>query len=393
MADSTLRIWCSVGVLCIASFAMVTSEFAPIGLLSQISADLGQEPSAIALTVTLYAWIGAGSGLMSGWLIQRVPRKPLLVSLMPILAASNGLAALSSEYSTLLWARAFGALGHGVFWAIVAATAAHIAPVQRMGLATSIVLGGITIASVMGVPLVNLIGQYDGWRTAFACLALMCIACSVLIAVVLPRITIGLSSKGEGFSAVFRRSDLLITYVITGLTAAAHFGAYTFVEPFISQIPVVTPYMIAGLLFAFGASGFLGNLLSAAFVDRFLKPFILIALIAMGFALMTLGIYGPLLGIVPISGLLVIWGIAISALFTGLQTWVLRISGSLMVPATALHTAVLNSAIGLGVIVGGGAVEVVGLKGAMFAAAVMVVPAIILMIASAICARTKPVFL
>ncbi|NVZ91290.1 MFS transporter [Pseudomonas yamanorum] len=392
MINSALRVWCAVSVLCIASFTMVTSEFAPIGLLSQISADLDQAPSTVGLTVTLYAWIGAASGLLSNWLNRRVPRKALLIALMLILALSNGLAALSPEFSSLLGARAVGALAHGVFWAIVAATAAHIVPSHRVGLATSIVLGGITIATVMGVPLINLVGQYDGWRTAFVCLAVMCVASAGAIALVLPSLHIPSLAKGLGFAVVLRRKDLLITYVITGLTAAAHFGAYTFVEPFIGQVPGITSYMIAVLLFAFGASGFLGNLLSALLIDRYLKAFILLALVAMALALVTLGIYGPPLGLVSVVILLVVWGVAISALFTGLQTWVLRIAGDHMVPATAIHTAVLNSAIGLGVIIGGSALDVAGFKGAMLSASVVIVPAIILMIAAGLRARAEPVF-
>lgn len=392
MINSALRVWCAVSVLCIASFTMVTSEFAPIGLLSQLSADLNQAPSTVGLTVTLYAWIGAASGLLSNWLNRRVPRKALLIALMLILALSNGLAALSPEFSSLLGARAVGALAHGVFWAIVAATAAHIVPSHRVGLATSIVLGGITIATVMGVPLINLVGQYDGWRTAFMCLALMCVASAGAIALVLPSMHIPSLAKGLGFAVVLRRKDLMITYVITGLTAAAHFGAYTFVEPFMGQLPGITSYWIAVLLFAFGAAGFLGNLLSALFIDRYLKAFILLALVAMALALVTLGIYGPLLGLAPVVTLLVIWGVAISALFTGLQTWVLRIAGDHMVPATALHTAVLNSAIGLGVIVGGSVLDVAGLKGAMLSASVVIVPAIVLMITVGLRARAEPVF-
>ena len=391
MVSSALRIWCAVSVLCMASFTMVTSEFAPIGLLSQISSDLGQTPSTVGLTVTLYAWIGAASGLLSNWLNRWIPRKTLLIALMLILAVSNGLAALSSDFSSLLGARAVGALAHGVFWAIVAATAAHIVPVHRMGLATSIVLGGITTATVMGVPLINLVGQYDGWRTAFVCLALMCVTCAGAIALVLPTMQIQSLAKGIGFAAVLRRRDLLITYIITGLTAAAHFGAYTFVEPFIGQVPGITANLIAVLLFAFGAAGFLGNLLSALFIDRFLSAFILIALVAMALALVTLGINGPLLGIAPVVILLVIWGVAISALFTGLQTWVLRIAGDHTVPATAIHTAVLNSAIGLGVIIGGEALDVAGFKGAMLSASVVIVPAIILMVGAGVRARTGPV--
>lgn len=392
MVDTALRVWCAVSVLCVASFTMVTSEFAPIGMLSQISADLDQVPSTVGLTVTLYAWIGAASGLSSNWLNRWIARKALLIVLMLVLAVSNALAALSPEFSMLLGARAVGALAHGVFWATVAATAAHMAPAQRMGLATSIVLGGITVATVMGVPLINLVGQYDGWRTAFACLALMCVASAAAMALVLPSMRIPSLVEGGGFAVVLRRKDLLITYVITGLTAAAHFGAYTFVEPFIGQVPGITSYMIAVLLFAFGAAGFLGNLLSALFIDRYLKTFILVALLGMALALVILGGYGPRLGVVLVVGLLVLWGVSISALFTGLQTWVLRIAGEHTVPATAIHTAVLNSAIGVGVIIGGQALDVAGFKGAMLSASLVIVPAIVLMIISGLRSRSEPVF-
>ncbi|MCD5993512.1 MFS transporter [Pseudomonas sp. CDFA 602] len=166
MTHSAVRTGCAVGVLCIASFVMVTSEFAPIGVLSLISTDLGRTPSDISLTVTLYAWIGAASGLLSHWLSRRVSRKVLLIVLMLAPAASNGLAALSGEFSILLGARILGALAHGVVWATVAATAAHLVSARRVGLATSVVTSGITIATVAGVPLINLVGQYDGWRTA-----------------------------------------------------------------------------------------------------------------------------------------------------------------------------------------------------------------------------------
>lgn len=321
MALSVWRIWSAVTVLCIASFAMVTSEFAPIGLLSQISADLAQEPATVGLSVTLYAWIGAVSGLLANSLSRRIGRKPLMIALMLILAASNGLSAIAPEFSSLLAARALGALAHGVFWATVAATAALIAPARQMGLATSIVLGGITIATVMGVPLVNLVGQYDGWRTAFGCLALLCVASAGAIALVVPNLGLVAAAPGNGYAAALRRRDLLITFAITGLTAAAHFAAYTFVEPFISQVRDITPVLIATLLFAFGAAGFLGNLLSAIFIDRYLKLFILLALIAMAGALLTLGLLGPELKLLSVAALLMIWGVAISALFTGLQTW------------------------------------------------------------------------
>lgn len=382
MPPSVFRTWCAIAVLCIAAFVMVTSEFAPIGLLSQMAADLGRDPATVGLSVTLYAWLGAACGLLSNSVNRRLPRRTLLLLLMLILALSNVFAALACGFSSLLAARALGAVAHGLFWAIVAATAAQLAPTRRVGLATSIVLGGITLATVLGVPLANLIGQYHGWRTAFSVLAVLCLLSALALGWIMPDLPRTPATQGTGIAALFRRKDLLLTYAITGLTAAAHFAAYTFVEPFIGQVPQITPHLIAALLFAFGAAGFIGNLLSALLLDRFLKPVMVCALLAMTGALMLLAHSGPALGIPPLVALLMLWGVAISALFTGLQTWVLRIAGAQMVAATAMHTAVLNGAIGIGVIAGGWSLETQGLQGAMLTAGLVLLPALVLMLAN-----------
>lgn len=392
MPDSILRVWAVVCVLCVASFAMVTSEFTPIGLLSQISSDLNQSPSTIGLTVTLYAWIGAASGLMSNILSRWIPRKILLILLMLALTISNFLSAFSHEFSTLLFARAVGALAHGVFWAIVAVTASSIVPVKRVGLATSIVLGGITIATVLGVPLINLVGQHHGWRIAFLCLALLCLVSASALYLIVPSSLIQPHSNEMRLKEVFKRKEILITYVITGLVAAAHFSAYTFIEPFIESIPDITSYLISVLLFIFGVAGFFGNLLSAFFIDRYLKSLILLALISITMTLTALGVYGPRGGIALVATLLIVWGTSISCLFTGLQTWVLRVSGNQTVPATAIHTAVLNSAIGLGVIVGGSFLDFIGVKGVMMSAGILITPAIIILLALIIRANRYSVY-
>jgi len=228
---------------------MVTTEFTPIGLLSQISSDLKEVPSTVGLTVTLYAWLGAASGLMSNVLNRWVSRKTLLIGLMLVLAISNCLSALSHAFVTLLFAREVGALAHGVFWAIVAATAASIVPAQRVGLATSIVLAGITLATVLGVPLTNLLGQHYSWRIAFQCLAAVCAVSACTIALIVPSIPIQTPTKGMKLASVLKRKDLMITYAITGLTAAAHFSAYTFVEPYIRHLPGITTNLVTLLLF------------------------------------------------------------------------------------------------------------------------------------------------
>ncbi len=378
--NSSIRIWLTVIVLGVAAFAMVTTEFAPIGLLSQIAFNLGRDRSTIGLTVAIYAWIGAASGLLSAVLHHRFPRKPLLVALMLVLAVSNAAAMISQTFSALLLARILGAISHGVFWAMVAASATQIAPPNRMGLATAIVFGGISIATVMGVPLTNLIGEANGWRVAFGVLSALCLLTALLMIVVIPKMKVNVMASGFTLRCVLRRHGLLVIYLVTAFTAAAHFGAYTFVEPFIGEIPGISHFMIAVLLFGFGAAGLLGNILTALFIDRFMKPIIVLALLALCLTLITLGRFGPTSGTVSVLILLVIWGAAIATLFAGLQTWVLRVAGLATMAAAAFHTAVLNASIGIGAMIGAWSLNIFGLSGAMLSAGVVVIPALLMIL-------------
>lgn len=382
--DSPLRIWLAVIVLGIASFTMVTTEFAPIGLLSQIALDLGRDQASVGLTVTLYAWIGAASGLLSVVLLQKFPRKPLLIVLMLILSATNLAAMISHSFDGLLLARAVGAVVHGFFWAMAAAVASQIAPSHRMGVATAIIFGGISMATVVGVPLADLVGQASGWRAAFGSIGAVGLLTSVLMIAVLPKMQPGSPAGWRELGSVFRRHDLLGIYAVTAFMAAANFAAYTFIEPFLGEIPDLPQVMIGVLLFGFGGAGFLGNILTGFLIDRFMKSIITAGLFALCLALVGLGWFGPQLGTGWVFVLLVIWGAAIAALFAGLQTWILRAAGSTVMSAAAIHSAVINSAIGFGAILGARILTVSGVSGVMLAAGmVVIVPLLIILLQAA----------
>lgn len=375
---SQLHRWLAIGILAIATFTIVVMEFAPIGLLSAIAADLDADPATVGLIVSAYAWIGAGSALLSAVLPARFPRRPLLVGLMLLLAASSGASAIAPTFAGLLLARIAGALAHGVFWAMVAALAAQIAPAHRVGLATSIVFGGISIASVLGVPLANLIGQAWSWRTAFGALCGLSFATALLLAAALPRIQV----KGEvGFTALFgvlRNRPLRMAYACAIFAVAAHFGAFTFIEPYIRRLPEPGSSSSAALLFAFGAAGLLGNIVAGVYADRNLKLSIMLALAAMAGALLGLGWRAGATGLLLPTALLLVWGAAISVLFVCIQTWVLRAGGHAAIPASAVYTTVFNSASGIGAMLAALMLPRTGLSGVMLAASAATACAILL---------------
>jgi predicted MFS family arabinose efflux permease len=377
-AVSTVRQWLAVAILGVGTFTIVSTEFAPMGLLSSIASNLGSRPANVGLIVMVYGWIGAGSALLSAVLPNHFPRKPLLVGLMLVLAASNGLAMISTTFPALMLARIVGAVSHGVFWAMVAALAMQITPPNRMGLATSVVFGGVSIASVLGVPLINLIGQAWGWRAAFGVLGALSLLTALLLGVVLPRLKTEGSVGLAALITVLRSRALWAVYIVSIFTISAHFGAFTFIEPYLRHVPGIAPAAIAALLLGFGAAGFASNILAGLLVDRFMRPVIVASLLLMCAALGGLGWFGPGLGMECVLALLIVWGAAISALFVGIQTWVLRVGGDAAIPASALYTTIFNSALGVGAMLGALTLDAVGLSGIMTSASVAVAIAVLI---------------
>lgn len=347
------RTWLAIVLLGIGAFTIVTTELAPIGLLSAIARDIGRSEAAVGLTVTLYAWIGAFSALLAALAFGRVARKPLLIGLMLCLALSNGAAMLADSFGLLLAARACGAIAHGVFWAVIAASAAQIAPPRQVGLATSIVFGGVSAASVLGVPLATLIGQHSNWRNAFGAVGALSLLTALAMLAVLPRLEQGRAGDaGAALGAVLRRVDLWGIYVATAFAVTGHFAAFTFVEPFLREAPGMQATMVIALLFGFGAAGLAANVLTGILIDRYLRPFLMLALALMSLALIVLGMWGSSIGVAGLGAMLVLWGASISAIFVGFQTWILRTAGAAAMPASALYVAIFNAAIGSGAMIG-----------------------------------------
>lgn len=380
LSKARIRSWLAIVVLGIAMFTVVATEFAPIGMLSSIASDLGRSPATVGLIVTAYALIGAGSALLSAVLPNRFSRKPLLIGLMLVLSAANGLAMIAHSFPILMLARVIGALSHGIFWAMVAALATQMAPPNQTGLATSIVFGGLSIANVLGVPLLNLIEQTWGWRLAFGALVAACLLTVLLMAIVLPQIKAEGSVGFATLASVLRSSKLWRVYTVAIFTVAAHFGAFTYIEPYLRNVPGIAPALIAALLFGFGAAGLLGNVVTGALIDRFMKPVIAVSLLLMCASLIGLGMFGLSSGVGPVLALLVVWGAAISVLFIGIQTWVLRTGGEAAIPASAVYTTVFNSSSGVGAVLGAFVLNNAGLSAIMTSAGLVIVMAIVIVV-------------
>jgi len=347
------RTWFAVVVLGLSSFAIVTTELAPIGLLSPLAFEFGQTEGKAGLVVTAYAWIAAFAALLSATFLGRIPRKPLLVGLMVVLALSSTVAALSANFSTLLGARMIGALAHGAFWAMIGSIGAQLVPVRQVGLATSIIFGGVSVASVLGVPLANWLAQLDGWRTAFMVIAVLALGTALAIVLSVPRLAASPALGMDALTNVLKNRTFRRIYFATSCAITAHFAAFTFIEPLLSNALGIQVNLISTLLLVFGIAGVIGNFISGKLVDRHLKGLVLASLALMAASVLALGNV-PIGGSAFIVGALLLgWGVGVAIVFVGLQTWILRLAGQAAMPASAIYVAIFNAAIGAGALLGG----------------------------------------
>ena len=370
-SGNTARAWLGVVALAAAAFGIVTTEFAPVGLMSAIAGAFDRPAAEIGLSVTVYAWIGAAAGLLSPILLQAVARKQLLVVLVFALAASNAAAAQSSGFGGFLAARMAGAVAHGCFWATAMAVAAEIVPRERLGLATATVFGGITAAIVLGVPLANVVGEVGGWRMAFAAMTGLGLVTGAAMAALLPPVGPPAMTGWRSMATVLGDRTMRAIYGVTALMAIGHFAAYTFIEPYLKAVPGTAEAMVSVSLAAFGAAGVLGNMLTGLLADRHMRPLIGCAFAVLVVALAGLGLGRSVLGPIATLALVTAWGGAVSALFAGLQVWMLRTAGTAAMPAAAIHAAVVNLAIGVGASCGALLMKGGGGGGVMLAAAGM----------------------
>lgn len=347
-----LKLWIALIVLSLSSFAIVTTELAPIGLLSALAHDLNQSEAITGLIVTGYGWVAAISALCSIVLLIRFPRKMVLMIMLLILAISNIIVAYSSSFNMIFSARIIGAIAHGSFWALIGAVAYSLVPKHKLGLATSIIFSGVSVASILGVPLASYLTQLSSWRLAFEFLGLLSFIVCILILLFVPKIPDQSLLASGFFKKVLQHSTLNRLFILTALIISSHFAAFTFIEPFLSQIAQLESGQITLLLLVFGLTGLMGNILAGKLIDRHLHTIILVSLVFISGSVFAFGYLGYHVTLSIAIVFLALWGVSIASIFVGLQTWVLKQADDLASAASAIYVAVFNASIGLGALIG-----------------------------------------
>ncbi|MEU0566896.1 Cmx/CmrA family chloramphenicol efflux MFS transporter, partial [Nonomuraea sp. NPDC005983] len=250
----------AIYILGLAVFAQGTSEFMLSGLVPDIARELNVSiPAAGALTSAFAAGMIVGAPLMAVLSLRWPRRRALLVFLVAFMLV-HVVGAVTSSFSVLLVTRVLGAVANAGFLAVGLATATGMVPPNAKGRATSVLLSGITLACVAGVPAGAVLGQALGWRSAFWAVALISLPAVFAVLRSVPDTATPDEARPSARRELraLRGPRLLVVLLLAALVNAATFCTFTYLTPLVTNVSGFSEGWVPALLALFGAGSFAG---------------------------------------------------------------------------------------------------------------------------------------
>ncbi|MGY1706179.1 MFS transporter [Geodermatophilus sp. SYSU D00697] len=264
--------------LAIGAFGIGTTEFVVMGMLPDIAAGLGVSVSAVGMLISAYAiGVVVGAPTLTALGVRFSPRQTL-VGLMVVFVVGNALSALAPTYETLAAARVLTALAHGSFFGVGAVAARRLVSPDRATQAISLMMVGLTLANVIGVPLGTFVAQQTSWRVVLGAIAVIGL---VTIACLLAWIPRGMNEPGDLRSelAAFRRGQVWLVLGLTMVGFAALFAVYSYVSPILTELGGIPVEWVTPVLALFGIGTTVGTLVGGRFGDRYGFSFVAVGLV------------------------------------------------------------------------------------------------------------------
>lgn len=351
--------------LTLSAFAIGTTEFVIVGLIPTVAADLAVSLPSAGLLVSLYALgVAVGAPVLTA-LTARFPRKLLLLALMVLFVAGNLLAWQAPGYESLIAARIFTGLAHGVFFSIGSTIATGLVPKEKAASAIATMFSGLTVALVTGVPLGTFIGQHFGWRATFLAVSVLGVVALVGSMLFVPgNIKQAKSTTLRQQIRVLGQPRLLLVYAMTAVGYGGSFIAFTFFAPILQQLAGFSAGAVTAVMLVYGISVVAGNFWGGKLADKrgpiaALK--LIFLLLAAVLFVLTYTAHHPWLAVATVLA----WGAVAFGNVPGLQLYVVRQAEhhtpQAVDVASGLNIAAFNVGIAGGAVAGGLIVETLGL--------------------------------
>ncbi|MEU0514841.1 MFS transporter [Amycolatopsis sp. NPDC006125] len=263
----------AIYVLSLGVFAMVTSEFVVAGLMPQLADGLGVTVPQIGYLITAFAVAMAAGGPVLTVALMRLAPKTALMLLFAVFLAGNVLAATASGYGTMLVARVVTGVAAQAFFGIGISLTAQLTRPEVRGRAIAVVMNGLMLGTLLGLPLATVVGENLGWRAAFWAIGVLAVVAALATLAGVP--ALATSTEGGTFReelGVFRAPRLWLALSTSTLIIGATFSAFSYFTPILTEVTGFDGGTVPLLLVAYGAATVVGNVVVGRLADRHTLP-------------------------------------------------------------------------------------------------------------------------
>ncbi|MEO5745659.1 MAG: MFS transporter [Terracoccus sp.] len=346
MSPHQRRTTLAILALALGGFAIGTTEFVTMGLLPQIAAGTGVDIATAGHYVSAYALgVVVGAPLIAV-LAAKVARKGLLMALMAFFAAAHLLVVLADSYGQVMLVRFLGGIPHGAFFGIGALVAASLVSHERRTAAIAMILGGLGVANVVGVPVATLIGQRYGWHAPYVGVGAIGLVTIGAIGVWLPKPPAARQATMRGELHALRRPQVWLALLIGTVGFGGMFAMYSYITPTMTELAGLDVALIPWVLMAYGIGMVTGMVLAGRVARRGVMAGIIASLAAIA---VLLALFGPAARILWLAVVMVfLLGLLPSILVPLLQTRLMDVAHEGQSLAATLNHSTLNTANALG---------------------------------------------
>jgi MFS transporter, DHA1 family, inner membrane transport protein len=343
----------ALAILALATggFTIGTTEFVTMGLLPEVAEGVSVSIPVAGHMISAYA-VGVVVGApVIAFLGARLPRRGLLLWLLGGYTVANALSAVATSFGLLTAARFVAGLPHGAYFGVASLVAASMVPPARRGRAVAMVMLGLSVANVVGVPAATWMGQHLGWRSAFWAVAALGAVTAALIVAFVPPAPGQPEATGRRELAAFGRAQVWLTLLAGAIGFGGMFAVYTYIAPTVTEVGGLDGSTVPVFLLAFGLGMVTGTWLAGELAAWSVFRSLLGSALGMGLVLLVFAaaIPGgwwalPVVFLIPVLG---------SVLVVNLQLRLMDVAGDAETIGAAMNHASLNVANALGAWLGG----------------------------------------
>lgn len=367
--------WMPLIGMTIAAFIFNTSEFMPIGLLTDIAQTFSITQTQAGIMITIYSWAVMLLSLPLMILASKYNYKKILLVTLFLFGLGQAISAISMNFPILIIGRLIVACAHAVFWSIASVIAVRLVNEDKREFAMSMIVTGTSVAMIAGLPLGRMIGLWIGWRITFLIVGIISIILLLFQSHYFPSLeTTAAFSLNQ--LPLLKNRQLITIYGISLLFASAYYTAYSYIEPFLSQVANLSNNTITLVLSLFGVAGIGGSILFSNFYNKNRKRFILASLFCLTLVLFLLKPSTTFM--ITLLLICIVWGMSSTAFNVACQSeTMLATDENTSSVAMSIFSGIFNLGIGLGSFIGGQTINLLNIQSIGYVAGIIAVLSII----------------